>query len=394
MLALLISALSALTLDDFAIGILASVNCLESRIFPMARTWYRFVPRVDIYIERNLSTSEINTTRQQLRANLSFHAQVIEPHVYYGTAMETAWDWAQGRHLAAMSDLWERYPNKSFYFICDDDTFVLPSNLLRFANTVDSEELAIYGKVFFAYPAASTFSHLSDMVITHGGSGQLISGGLMRVIGPRLRFCAEAFAIAHCASDIRLAICVARTKVNGEILSNDLIHQQAFGFNGDVPDQDIDQLPVVAQISFHRVIDENAYELFDHMLTIFDDAYYDWSSIAFRVIRFDSGGFHRSYFAVFGHLIILTRPRGSRLFALGGIKRKVSEFADFVQEYESDFQLLIRCNDKMKDGELGYFGDPPPPLFGVIVELNCPVLSHFPAMNGTLEFTYEEESFL
>jgi hypothetical protein len=112
---------------------------------------------------------------------------------------------------------------------------------------------------------------------------------------------------------------------------------------------------------------------------------------------FEAGGYGRRYYAVFGHLVCLEIPVSLRMKALAGIARTEEPFANFSQSYALDFELFIRCNQEMADGEIAYFGQPPAPHFGVIVEVRCPALSRFEALTakrGVPQVTFEEGSIL
>jgi hypothetical protein len=395
---LFLSAFGAVTLDDIAIGVLASTDCILDRIVPMTRTWFQMVPQVDVWVERNLSADVWPLLLQYPRSNVVFHVQTHEPYELYGSKYETAWNWAQYRHLHAIADLWERYPNKSFYVICDDDTFLLPANILRFANSIDSESKSVSGQFFGAVSFVDRFSGLETTGFTHGGSGQFVTGGLMRIIGPQLRKCSRVFGIPNIGSDIRFAICISRTVWEGKRLSNRDIHQRVHGFNAETPDVEVELLSPGWQYSFHKVTEERADLIFAQMITrVGNDEYYDWSPIAFRRVHLEAGGYGRGYHGVFGHLICVDVPVSLRMKARAGIVQTSEDFANFSQAYAMNFELFIRCNSEIEEGAIGYFGEPPAPHFGVIVEARCPALTRFKevtAESGVQQITFEEGSIL
>jgi hypothetical protein len=287
--------------------------------------------------------------------------------------------------------LYERYPNKSFYLLCDDDTFIIPANLLRLANRIDPNKFSVSGKSFTALSYADQYSGLSETQFSHGGSGQLMTGALMRLVGPQLRKCSRVFGIPNTGSDIRLAMCIARTRLP----RNNSVHRDFYGFNAESPDVEMELLSPGLQYSFHKVANDLTDLMFKQMLTPVDgDSYFDWSPIIFRLVRFDSGGKGRSFFAVFGHLICTEIPLALRMRAVGGIVPSRDPFANFTQDYGKGFQLFLRCKKDLANGEIAYFGEPPPPRLGVIVEVKCPPLSRFREMAGVTRVTYEEGSYL
>jgi hypothetical protein len=396
LLALLFRAVRAVTLDDIAIGVFSSAECFETRILPMARTWALLAPQVDVYIERNVSSSLWRGLLRRPRAGLVFHVQAWEPLELYGSRFETSWNWGQFRHLHAIADLWERYPNRSFYLLCDDDTFLIPANLLRLANAVDSESFHVYGKCFMAVEFVDRFSRLDGTAFTHGGAGALITGALMRAVGPHLRRCARAFAIPNIGSDIRLAVCIAR--LPGRPLWNADVHVPTQGFNSEVPDAEAELMSPGLQYSVHKVTERLADHVFAQVVTRVDDAtYLDWSPVIYRLVKIDAGGAGRSYMGVFGYLLCVEVPVSLSMKAIGGFVKCAEAWADFVQKYVMGFELFVKCNNQLEEGEIAYFGEPPPPHFGVIVQVRSPALSEFARPSqDTAEprLTYEEGSVL
>jgi hypothetical protein len=397
MLIWLWKTLAATTLDDIAIGVFSSVDCFDSRILPMAQSWYQLVPRVDIYIERNLSVEMVTLLNECRHGNLHFHIQRHQPHALYGTPCETSWEWAQYRHLHAIADFYERHPNKSFYFICDDDTFAIPQNLLQLASSIDPLELLITGRVFMSAAFVAPFSLVTGPIFTHGGSGQLIHRALIKQLAPHLKKCADLFLLPFAGSDVRLGLCIERSFVNRSIPDQYSIHVRAFSFNSNTPWVETQYLALGPQCTFHHVDSATAPLMFGALVTSVDaDSYFDWSPVAFSLRHFEVGGVGREMDAIFGALVITERPNGMNMKALGGIEKCELPFADFMQVYENNFELFIKCNPEMNATEIAYFAEPPSPHFGTILELKCPELSRFAKATESVvrEVTCEEGSDL
>jgi hypothetical protein len=189
-----------------------------------------------------------------------------------------------------------------------------------------------------------------------------------------------------------------RTIKNGSYDVEHHILRRIPGFHSGMPHAEAQWIHPGCQFSFHHVVGKSVDELFERMITrVGDDAYYDWSPIAFQLVRIEGGGHQRSCFAVFGDIISLAVPLTTRIPAVGGIKQSDVPFANFSQSYKVGFELFMKCNGKLEEGEIAHFGQPPPPHFGVIVEVQCPELSRFPPMRmkpGGPQITYEEGSDL
>jgi hypothetical protein len=240
---------------------------------------------------------------------------------------------------------------------------------------VDPESIVAVGKVYNAGWLIERFAQTTEVLFNHGGSGVLLTRGLMRAVGGRLRKCAEIFVIPFIGSDCRFAACIARTIWNGSRLVNHNVHRKMPGFNADPPYKMIDRVGPGSQLTFHGVTQGLADRMFSTMLThVGDNEYFDWSKIAFQPVRFAVGGYQRSYFAIFGCLVFNGADSRIRMDAITGILPSQVSFANFSQQYANDFELFIRCNEAINDTEIAYFGEPPAPHFGVIVEVRCPPL--------------------
>jgi hypothetical protein len=344
----------------------------------MSHAWYQLIPEVHIYTDI-IPESSWSDLLTNTRSNLTFHGTDAFAHYSVGTEWEFGWNDAQSRHLRAIADIYARYPNKHFYIILDDDTFLLPSNLLHTFETINPELIHSYGVVYTAISYSHPFYHHNDTghYFTHGGGGIILSQGLMKHLGPRLRNCSEQLEIAILGSDIRLAICISHTSVNGILLDSDKVHQQiASGFHSDMPDVVLQMSydrPEGPQLTFHHVTDENVAVLFNGMITEFENDYYlDWSSISYRWIDLELWGIGMRFWFVVNYMIGSDFKSKDGFRAEEGIKKADVGFANYSQKYEGDVWVYYRCNEQMNEGELGLVGEPPPPIRGVVFNVRCP----------------------
>jgi hypothetical protein len=103
----------------------------------MSRTWYELVPEVNVYSDA-LPDYTWRPFEASKRSNVFFHQTGAFGHALEGSNYRSKWDYAQSRHLSAMSDLYFRYLTKKFCFFCGDDTFVNPTNLLSALSALNS----------------------------------------------------------------------------------------------------------------------------------------------------------------------------------------------------------------------------------------------------------------
>jgi hypothetical protein len=382
-----------LSIDDLAIGILTGQKFMKERIIPMAHTWYQLVPEVDIYtddIPEELWPAILSANR----SNLFFHKNNAFPHHLHGTEFELDWNGAQSRHLHAMADLWERHPDKQFYFFCDDDTFVLPSSLLDALSRVNSNAKHIYGHVSGVIAFGNPFFPDYPRVLpwfNHGGSGFAVARGLMSVIGPKLRNCSSIFEIVNLGSDIRLGACASHIGVGGARLKNNAIHVAVRGFNPDMPHVDREKILPGRQVTFHHAERDATMKLFETAATVDGDRYWDWAFLAFQPIWVGLGGPGRPQHLVVGH-VICPNPRALRCaHAMTGITKIDHPMANFTQKFSDNLAIYYRCNPEMDAEEIGYFGEAPPPETGIILDIKCPKpISFVVRSNGIRHVTSEE----
>jgi hypothetical protein len=282
---LLVTFSLSLTIDDIAIAVQSNVHYIEQLILPMSQTWYQLVPEVHIYTD-SLNDTMLRPFGANPRSNVIFHVFSRFGRVHMGSRFSGGWDLAQSRHLHAIADLYDRQPHKSFYMICDDDTFVLPSNLVHSLSTLDADGVAVYGLVYGARDFVSIFFRQPSPRFNHGGAGIVIPRGMMKLVGPTLRNCSDSFEVAAIGSDMRLAWCISRLLVNGRYLNNWDVHRNLRGINPFRPGNDFHSMLGGQQLSFHNVPANLSIELFRSLVTVIDpDSYFDWQSVAFQPLK-------------------------------------------------------------------------------------------------------------
>jgi hypothetical protein len=92
--------------------------------------------------------------------------------------------------------LYTHFPSASWYVLLDDDTFVAPANLKALLRRFSPDKSLYMGRVMFA-PILVSDGTTKLEAFAHGGSGVVLSAGLMRAFEPHLREQAES---GTCAS--------------------------------------------------------------------------------------------------------------------------------------------------------------------------------------------------
>lgn len=113
-------------------------------------------PQLDLYVEQ----------QKQRRAH-------VQPQVRVNTQQLNGQAWIMDKFkvLPMLQHAWEASPDHDWYFIIDDDTFVLADNLGRWLSTLDPN------KPYYLGSAVAGLNH----IFAHGGSGIVLSRGLMKL---------------------------------------------------------------------------------------------------------------------------------------------------------------------------------------------------------------------
>jgi hypothetical protein len=380
-----LSLSEALTLDDIAICIFSGRDAISARVIGMSHSWYQLVPEVNIYTDSIPAVSWVHLLSNR-RASLFFHTTNAHPDSLVGSEFENGWQTAQTRHLYAIADLFDRYPDKKFYFVGDDDTFLMPANLVRVLRPYAPDSIQMFGRLYGVFPHFFPFFRPmgppADFV--HGGAGVVISHGLMAMVGPRLRNCSRIFDIGRMPSDIRLAACLRRLP-----LALWRAQVRLAGFNSNRPEDDIARLAPGDQVTFHQVIGGN---MFRAMVAEEADGFYDWQGVAFQPMKIEVGRTGRVWNFVVGYLLCPGVEGQDCLRAMGGIRRVGDGL--FRQEFQARFVVYYRCSEHVAEDEVTFFGEAPAPEVGVVVEVRCPKWQKFIVRsNGTKRVTFEDVGY-
>jgi hypothetical protein len=365
----------SLDLNDILFGVFASEECFITRIIPMANAWYQFVPEVHIMIDA-MSEPSLSALKNNTHSNLFFHVTSATAHFLVGSEFYTPWNVAQSRHITGLAHLYELYPNKTYYAICDDDTYMFTENLMLFLEKVDPAKPKIYGHTFLAASFGHVFFRykLSDSVgvFNHGGSGMVFSKGVMDLLGPKLRDCNVFMDTANFGSDERIGACASRL---GDSIASEVC-AEIHGFNPVNFADMLDLLDDRSQITFHHVKESGIAVVFNSSVTVIDDYYYDWSSFSFRTFRAPLAPFEFIGDVIFGYGICYGDLRRC---AIAETQFEVINHSvySFRQQYKGGYSIYVRCVDTINDSVVAFGGVPPPPEPGVVLDLKCPQKKKF-----------------
>lgn len=202
----------SLSYGDVVFGVWSGREYTTRRVLSQAATWMQLVPEVHVYSDQFLPESIDRVLDESNFTNIVFHEFGHRGGHLIGSEWEHRWYYAQTRHLLTMADLYERFPNKSWYIWGDDDTYFYPESIIEFLEDKDPHDMKVFGVVYCAWDsvASNLKPHRSCHPFCQGGAGAFFSHSLMAAVGPYLRNCSEMFNDPNFAGSMRLALCIER----------------------------------------------------------------------------------------------------------------------------------------------------------------------------------------
>ncbi|OHT11963.1 hypothetical protein TRFO_18339 [Tritrichomonas foetus] len=310
----------SLSLDDIAFGIWTGIEMFESRMIPLAKTWLQFIPEIHVYSDEVPKNQAEAIVTQNNHLNIKFHEIPMFSNYLVGTKHEGKWNSVQSRHLFAIVDLYKRFPNKTWYVLGDDDTYLFPDALLRFLSNQDPDVPVIYGFTFFVFEHINRFFPNPEVphAFAQGGAGILMTRKIMQMISPFLPMCAEIYTGVNFASDMRLSACIQRF-----LNMSDDVFQFLPSLHGDTPyksktKHQFDHPP----ITFHHVVPPLIDYVWYASCSVWKDAdnvekYVKWNSIALTELFIEVGREGSLMEIQWGFCIYLDGREGKRFSSLG-----------------------------------------------------------------------------
>jgi hypothetical protein len=349
------------TLDDIAICIWSGIEVFHTRVAPMARTWFRLAPSIHVYSDEIINSSVESMTNCTNHLNVSFHETPTFAHYMVGTQWNNRWNNVQNRHLYALGDVYFREPNKKWYLIGDDDTFVYPNTLTEHLTAIDGDVDHIRGRTFLA------FEHVNSMFrnpnLSHGfaqgGAGIAIPGPLMARLAGKMENCTQIFSGVNFPSDMRLAACLERLFNYSVIAHTEGVFAHDSGvFNGDVP-MKLDATFKTPPATYHHIVDSLVDQLWMAGFSLWTDnngvdVYIDWSWLTMKEINIQLGSANMFCEFQFGFKIYLNGRTGEQLTVLsqpepifGDGDEEHRKPRKFEQRFEGDVFMQYVCDDRL-----------------------------------------------
>ena len=379
-------------LEDNDIGYIISTgeNVLEQRIGALTRTWFQFIPEVHVYSERINETLVKKIISQNNHVNIIFHELNIISHALIGSQRAdqkemTQWNMAQHRHIPYIVDGIKFMPQKKWYMLLDDDTFLLPDSIPLFLTAHINEKDSIYGLMWAPFIELNRFFLKENEfhVMAQGGAGVFISAPILQNISSFLLQCNDQITGFNFPSDIRLSICLERFYGNSifhhyHYIEDNLIHGDRV--EKSFPRHSIDNWT----ITFHHISPKNTDQLFNASTSRWTDnfnhdRYISWSHIAFseEIFELEAGKVLRmiwGYKLYFDQTEFATtleymkrdynNQKQKNIISIVAISQLESIFEEnnhekiqpirFVQHYSGNITLFFNCDPLVGLGQIEF----------------------------------------
>jgi len=316
-------AMSSLTLDDVAFGVLTCHKYLGTRLLAQRRTWLRGMRHVAAFSDAAPS------------ADLGRHlnVQVIVDGRHPGPKELMAADGAP-RALMMVEALRTSFPHAKWYFFADDDTFVYVPTLLQEVFSKRNYTDGHY--IGWAYQPGSFqgFQHGEWIPrVAIGGAGFAISHGLMEKLAPEVPRCSNAYTWDW-PGDLRIAQCIA--DVGCEVEDDPHFHPEnphlelQFGRNWQA----------TRPVSFHHLSPDDMYQLSagQHVLSKTHMLEANFADLALAGISFRDVAANLTVSLLFGLEVNISASHSTAPLNAGKLLSFVSAVPGSGHDFEQEYQ--------------------------------------------------------
>ena len=183
------------------IAVMTSPETFE-RVWAAENTWVQHTTATVLYIMGNNGgggggggggsgkkasfnlTRELNGTRAHPFLDRTLYPPPLERIIQLPGVSEEGSHQITRKTIAAWEWLWRAYPDKKWFYKCDDDTYVMPHNFLHVLAEYDADHDHYMGRVLYGDFAS-------------GGAGYFMSRGLLPKAVPELLGCLERGDVAE-----------------------------------------------------------------------------------------------------------------------------------------------------------------------------------------------------
>ena len=386
-------------LNDIAFGVWTGGNVFFSRAVNLAKTWFQFVPQIDLYTDFIPKNGFTKIYKASNHLNLYIHVTPTYDEFMKYTSLNKIWGTVQNRHLFTIYNIYKRYPNKKWYVICDDDTVIQPNLIPYFLDLYNYTHQipVLIGHRQYHLNYLNKFTHNGKAAaFAQGGAGMIFSHSLMKDISNDIMNCSIMKQAPNYPSDIRLIHCINELYANyngrdhqeKNKLSENIISNSKGWLSGMELHNKDRKKPGKSFISYHKVTNELYELIYNATYSIWKDSnhqerYCDFSFLTGSSINVQFLNKNQITKILFGIQI--------QIFNFTNCIKAISPFKPifdendkqhiqpirFTQKYEENFEITLLCNDNLENDEFIFDSFYPVGSKGIYYAVKCPKSQKF-----------------
>ena len=376
-----------ITFDDIVFVVWSGKECIGTRIRELAKSWYNLIPEVHVYTDYIDEKEADIITNENPHLKIIFHCTEMRGDYLIGSAFENPYNHAQSRHLLSIVDIYGIYPNKKWYFFCDDDCYVIPNRVLDLCKRLEGK---LFGQTFYFIEETYKFFPSKDPTRTfqHGGPGVIMANDFISSVVPYIMDCNSIYQCSIMGSDIKLSACYGRIFGLREWYYRKDYSTNTFGyFNSNRPEHNIQWggIPEHA-MTYHLILPPDTILIRKSHYSEWKDnknrsLYVDWGDMMMQDMQISLG--HQDYEFQFNFWYSI-RKSNFLLYPLDtpkpifSSKDKEREMPiAYEQEYPGNLTVRVNCDqnkqsmDPYQDGFLSI------PRSGPVIYMKCPYPQEF-----------------
>ena len=379
-----------LKIEDVSFCVYTSIDTYEERLPQMIETWYKNIPNLYIFSANPLPNIE-NMLKNRKNINITVHIMNTTRENNSTFNELSNWHKSQIDHSHFMKRFYELNPNKKWYVLCDDDSYLYTDQLLRILQGYDSSEQLIIGRSFLIHDSSFGYVRENPEVFQHihGGSGLVMSNPFASAVIPHILECTYEM-YPDTVSDARIMLCAQN------YIENSQKHLKwSYGFNALPP---LEEHPITnPPVSYHKVFGNVGYQIWNASNSIWkgaDNQLYYTNWINYTLIEKDIliNSENKLVHFMFGYCII-DNNKNNNLLAKSILKpiffnENNNQVIAYYQDYDNEHKVIYHCDDSLSDREiLSLYRKNQEAFFELSVK--CPIIQKYEEKEGLYQIVYD-----
>lgn len=347
----------------------------EKRVGLLAKTWFKRVPEVHIYTDDIDFELVSKLTKENPRCNMTFHRIPDSAPFLEGTGIDSPLARSRIRNLYVLKDIYEKYTEKKWFLIMEDQTYFVPSKYSYFFNWKNSSVPEIWGHSSYFFDENYRFLDRKQRMFYDLHGGIAISNEMLRLMQDHIKTVSNVYASPLIEEEVKISLLanLSYSKFYDEVP----YHMSWIMCERELEEMQRQRGHVGTDVvSF-------AYSA-DKMLTLYGGNVVEWVDkqgkpkqagfdkyVAQRLTMEypETGSFIK---LTFGYSI---EALEARYYAKSPLKPHFDDMDEniptyYTQEFDG-FNVTYECDDSLEDGELATSGDHEFNSESLLVSIKC-----------------------